>query len=174
MRQTRLVATVAVAAALLMAPVTARAASFTVDASREVVPGGSVDFTATLTMSPGDPDPLYLIGISITFSGQGLTTDDSAFFTDWPLQLDSSIPGVSDTFTGRLFTVSADPTAVPPGPYVGSVLLTLGGDLVDDFDTDWQQFEVTVRGGPAIPEPATMALLGFGLAGLAIRRRMAR
>ena len=57
MRQTRLVATLGVVAALLMAPVTARALSFTVDASHAVVQGGSVDFNATLTIVPFPQEP---------------------------------------------------------------------------------------------------------------------
>ena len=103
--------------------------------------------------------------------GQGLTWSDAPFFdlTLWPSQLDSNNPSV----TNKLFTVSADFTAVPPGPYTGSVTLTVGSDNNPDFDIT-QPFEVTVRQGTAIPEPMTMGLLALGVAGLATRRKMAR
>ncbi len=161
-----------VVAALLMAPVTARAMSFTVDASHEVVQGGSVDFNATLTLDANDPDPLDLLGVDITLSGLGLTLDDSPFFSGWPLQLDSANPG----FSGPLFTVLADLTAVPPGPYVGSVRIRASdpANAAVDLYTDWQTFEVTVRGTPAIPEPATMGLMALGVAVFATRRKPAR
>ena len=174
MRLTTRVAMVGLAAALLLAPVTAQALSFTVDASHQVVLGGSVDFNATLTMTAGDPDPLYLNAIAITLAGPGLTTNDDPFFVSWPLQLDSTTPGLTDTFTGPLFTVSADLTAVPPGPYLGSVSLILGSDE-PDFELEiTRSFEVTVQRRTVVPEPLTLALLGIGGAGLVMRRRTAR
>ena len=168
----QLLVAVAVLAALLVLPAAVKAdpLTFTLDDTHSVAAGGSVTFFGTL--SNGGPPTTFLNGISFSFASGApgsITFNDATFFA-----LPASLASGATTGLVAFFDVVAS-ALVPPGFYVGTVTI-LGGDNANAQNTlGTQEFSVTVTGGqPAIPEPATMLLLGTGLAGAAALRRRKR
>jgi hypothetical protein len=160
-------AAAALAAALLLPPTDTKAdpllLTFTTP-TQTVTQGSTVTFSGSLT-NAGSPGR-FINSASITL---GLATDDTAFFTTAPAFLTPM-----QTATGSFFDVFTT-LITAPGTYAGS-LSVLGG--ADDTAMDilaTQDFTVVVQPGvAAVPEPATILLLGTGLAGAAAGRRRRR
>lgn len=169
----QLLIAISVLAVLVILPAAVKAdpITFTLDDNHSVAAGSSVTFFGSL--SNGGAPTTFLNGISFSFASGApgaITFNDAAFFA-----LPASLTAGSSTGLAAFFdaVVSA---LVPPGVYVGTVSV-LGGDNADAQDIlGTQEFSLTVTPGGQnpIPEPATMLLLGSGLAGAAAMRRRKR
>lgn len=126
-------------------------------------PGDILTFTGSLINLNGPT--LFLTGDTFTLDGVGLTLDDTPFLLNARPSLDSG-----DSFTGTLFTVLIDPSALPQISEGGFQIL--GGNFSGDQTTlANKDFLVSV-----VPEPGSMAF-ATGLLGttiLCFRRRNRR
>lgn len=153
--------------ALAPAIVKADPVLFALQDSVMVSAGGSATLTGSI--SNGGPPRVWLTSWTFTFSDPLLSANDAAL-SGLPLFLDS----MQSYGPAAFFDVVAA-AGLAPGLYTGSISI-FGGDNEGDEDVDYtQQFTINVVGGQnPIPEPATMLLLGSGLAGAAALRRRRR
>jgi PEP-CTERM motif len=156
--------------AIIPTAVKADPITFTLDDNHSVAAGSSVTFFGTL--SNGGPPTTFLNGISFSFASGApgsISFDDTAFF-GLPISLASG-----DSTGLAAFFDAVVSALVPPGVYVGTVSVLGGEDANAQNILGTQEFSITVTGGQdPVPEPATMLLLGSGLAGAAALRRRKR
>lgn len=172
-KQLLIVMSVLAVLVVLPAAVKADPITFTLDDNHDVPDGASpVTFFGSLS-NLGLPGR-FINGLAFSFDSGApgtITFDDTAFFANVPAFLDAGdstgLVAFFDAFVSDFVT---------PGVYSGSVSV-LGGDSdVADSILATQDFTLTVppEGQQPIPEPATMLLLGSGLAGAAALRRRKR
>ncbi|MBC7932418.1 MAG: PEP-CTERM sorting domain-containing protein [Rubrivivax sp.] len=128
-----------------------------------------VSFMATLTNTGLDsPTSVLIDGASFSLAFANLSLDDTPFFLNFDGQIIASGASLGPL---PIFSVAVGNAAA--GSYTGSFTVFYQS-VTGGVQSVTQGFEIVVQGGPQpIPEPATLALLGMGLAGAAtsVRRR---
>jgi hypothetical protein len=159
------------AVSLLLAP-RAHADEITMTLTQDgsVLPGGSVDFTASFTNNTNSA--VFINGDNFSV-GFPLTLDDTNFLNYFVFSLSAPISiGPMGTLNGiDVFSITVDPTAMA-GTYGGNFFsITGGADSSASNLLTTTDFSVVVSSAVITPEPATLLLLGASLTVLGLLRK---
>jgi hypothetical protein len=125
-------------------------------------PGGTVEFTGTLT-NTGSTE-VFLNGDSASLLSPFLTLDDTPFFANAPLSLAAG----GGSYSGPFFDVIVDPTALP-NIYSSSFTIQGGADSNAFDNLATRSFEVVVT---SVPEPKVLPVVLMGLLLIALGKRL--